>query len=42
MENVLNINNMFNNCQKLTSLDLSFMNTSKVTNMENTFNIAKI
>ena len=36
-EEVTNMSGMFNNCQSLTSLDLSSFNTAKVTNMDDMF-----
>lgn len=36
--NITNMGNMFYNCQKLTTLDLSSFNTSNVTNMGSMFN----
>ena len=38
MNEVTNLNSMFNNCKNLQSLELSFMDTSKVTNMKYMFN----
>ena len=35
------MDNMFNGCESLTSLDLSNFNTSSVENMENMFNGCK-
>ena len=37
MNKINSTNKMFNNCKKLTSLDLSFIDTSRVTNMDNMF-----
>ena len=37
-ENVTDMSQMFYNCLKLTSLDLSLFNTAKVTNMKSMFN----
>ena len=36
--NITNTSGMFNNCNKLTSIDVSNWNTSNVTTMQNTFN----
>jgi surface protein len=37
-KSVTSMNNMFNNCYHMTSVDLSSFDTSKVTNMSNMFN----